>query len=74
YDLQTPGSYLNFKTDSLDLYQWTLEEIPKTRYQVQYQTEDLHNSPWGQGHFMTGFERIFLAQNMKINSIRLIKP
>lgn len=74
YQLQVPGSYLNFKTDSRDLFEWSLEEIKKTPYQVEYQTFDLHNSEWKSLNFTTGFEKIFISQGIQINMIKLRKP
>ena len=74
YDLQTPGSFLNFKTDSLDLFKWSLEEIQKTSYQIEFQTFDLHHSEFREKNFQTGFEKIFLNQGIKINFVRLKKP
>lgn len=73
HGLQRPGSYLNFKTDSRDMFEWSLEEIAKTPYKVEFQTFDLHTSEWAPKNFITGFEKIFLQQGIKINFIRLAK-
>lgn len=74
FDLQKPGSYLNFKTDSVELYDWTLEEIPKTPYKLIFQTRDLHNSEMASQNFVTQFEKLFTAQGTKTNFVRLQKP
>lgn len=74
YGLQKPGSYLNFKTDSYDLFLWSLEEIKNTPYKVEFQTFDLHNSEWAQHNFQTGFEKLFTQKGIKTNFIRLFKP
>jgi tRNA (guanine-N7-)-methyltransferase len=71
HNLQKPGSYLNFKTDSREMFEWSLEEIAKTPYKVEFQTFDLHNSEWNAHNFRTGFEKIFLAKGVQINFIRL---
>ena len=73
YELQKSGSYLNFKTDSREMFEWSLQEIQKTPYRVEFETFDLHNSDWADRNFVTGFEKIFLQQNIKINFIRLYK-
>lgn len=73
YQLQKPGSYLNFKTDSQDLYDWTLEEIPKTSYKLLFQTRDLHKSEMASENFITGFEKIFTAQGINTHFLRLKK-
>ena len=73
YNLQAPGSTLNFKTDSRELFDWSLKEIKNTPYKVEYQTFDLHNSEWQTQNFTTGFEKIFISQGVLINNIRLSK-
>jgi tRNA (guanine-N7-)-methyltransferase len=73
YKHQTPGSFLNFKTDSRGMFEWSLEEIKKTPYKVEFQTFDLHNSDWKNQNFTTGFEKIFISQGIQINFIRLSK-
>lgn len=73
YNLQAPGSFLNFKTDSREMFEWSLEEIKKTPYKVEFQTFDLHNSEWQSQNFTTGFEKIFISQGVMINFIRLSK-
>lgn len=73
YKLQVPGSFLNFKTDSREMFDWSLEEIKKTPYKVEFQTFDLHNSEWRSHNFTTGFEKIFISQGVQINFIRLSK-
>jgi tRNA (guanine-N7-)-methyltransferase len=73
FELQKPGSFLNFKTDSEALFDWTLEEIPKTKYKMIFQTRDLHNSEMASQNFITGFEKIFTAQGIKTHFLRLQK-
>lgn len=73
HGLQAPESYLNFKTDSRELFLWSLEEIKKTPYKVEFQTLDLHKSEWQSQNFTTGFEKIFITQGVEINFIRLAK-
>ena len=73
YDIQAPGSTLNFKTDSRDLFDWSLKEIKSTPYKVEFQTFDLHRSEWQVKNFTTGFEKIFITQGIQINNIRLLK-
>ncbi len=75
HSLQAPGSFLHFKTDSREMFEWSLEEIKKTPYHVEYHTFDLHQSDsvWNEQNFKTGFEKIFLSQGIQINFIRLVK-
>jgi tRNA (guanine-N7-)-methyltransferase len=73
YDLQKPGSFLEFKTDSLVYFEWALEEIKKSRYKTEFLTFDLHQSEKVSDNFITAFEKIFIKQGIKINYILLRK-
>jgi tRNA (guanine-N7-)-methyltransferase len=74
WDLQRPGSYVEFKTDSRDYFLWATEEIKKTPYQVERYTLDLHQSEWAKENFVTHFESIFIRQKTPINYLWLRKP
>lgn len=74
FKLQKPGSFIEFKTDSLVYFDWALEEIKKTDYKIEYCTYDLHQSEKAAENFITGFEAIFLKQGIKINYVLLRKP
>jgi tRNA (guanine-N7-)-methyltransferase len=73
YELQQPGAFVEFKTDSRDYFLWALEEIARTPYTLEFQTLDLHNSPMAEGNFVTTFEKIFLGEGIPINACRLRK-
>lgn len=73
FDLQKPGSKLDFKTDSLEAYKWSLENIKSCKYKLEYETFDLHQSEMSSENVVTQFERIFLRQGLKINFLRLRK-
>lgn len=74
FELQRPGSTLDFKTDSREYFLWSMEQIRTSKYQIEYETLDLHNSTMREGNFMTQFERIFTRQGVEINFVRLRKP
>lgn len=74
YDLQRPGSFLEFKTDSRSYYLWARKQIAETKYQVEFETLDLHKSERAATNFITTFEKIFIRQNVPINYILLKKP
>lgn len=74
FQLQRPGSFVEFKTDSRDYFLWALEEIKKTPYILEFHTLDLHQSPMAEGNFITTFEKIFLGEKIPINACRLRKP
>lgn len=73
HGLMRPGSYLDFKTDSLDYFEWAMERFQKSPFEITRETRDLHNSEWQKENFVTHFERIFLEQGFKINYARLIR-
>lgn len=73
HELQQVGSFIEFKTDSRDYFLWALKEIEKTSYKMEYQTLDLHQSPFKENNFITTFEKIFLKKGIPINACRLVK-
>ncbi len=75
YEMQRPGSFLEFKTDSREYFLWSLEEIKETQYKIEYQTLDLYgeNTNYKENNFQTSFEKIFVQQGIQINYIRLLK-
>lgn len=73
HKLQKPGSFINFKTDSLVYFEWAMEEIAQSPYKIIFETKDLHNSEMKDQNFETAFEKIFLREGIKINFVRLQK-
>ncbi len=73
--IQKPGSFIDFKTDSLEMFLWAMEQMNEftSKYKVEYQTLDLHNSPMATENVMTSFEKIFARQGIKINFVRLCR-
>ncbi|WP_253715830.1 tRNA (guanine(46)-N(7))-methyltransferase TrmB [Bdellovibrio bacteriovorus] len=71
--LQKPGSFINFKTDSLTYFLWAMDEIRQSPYKILFETQDLHNSEMKNENFETAFEKIFLREGIKINLVRLQK-
>jgi len=73
YELQRPGSFIDFKTDSREYHLWAMEEIQRSKYKIVYETQNLHQSEMASENFETGFEKIFLRQGIEINFVRLQK-
>ncbi len=73
FELQKPGSFVDFKTDSLEYFDWAEEMISQSRYQVIRTTRDLHQSDWTKENFITQFEKIFLNKSQPIYYSRLLK-
>lgn len=74
FEMQKSGSALNFKTDSREYFLWAMDEIRKTKYLIEFETMDLHQSLWKEKNFETAFEKIFLKKNIPINFVRLVRP
>ena len=73
YELQRPGSLLEFKTDNRDYFDWAFEKFKNSKYKILGYSYDLHHSEFADQNFVTGFEQIFLNKGLKINYILLKK-
>ena len=63
-----PGGLIEFKTDNVSLFDFSLEELLETdaRWLVLAVTRDLHSSPMNEGNIMTEYETRFSAEGNKI--------
>lgn len=57
---------VEFKTDNVGLFDFSLEEIPAAGWELVAQTRDLHHDPMGEGNIMTEYEEKFSAQGNPI--------
>jgi tRNA (guanine-N7-)-methyltransferase len=75
YEMQRPGSFLEFKTDSREYFIWALDEIKESKYKVEFQTLDLYKDGgvYLEQNYQTTFEKIFIRQKIEINFVRLVK-
>lgn len=73
-NLLRDGGRINFKTDNLPLFDFSLEEIEAMGLTPDVVTRDLHSSEWNEGNIMTEYEKNFSEQGMKINMLCLTKP
>lgn len=73
FHLQRADSLLEFKTDSLDYFEWALERFRRSPYRVEGLTFDLHHSEYAQNNFVTHFEKIFLRKGQLIHYALLRK-
>ena len=73
HQLMRPGTFVDFKTDSLDYYDWSIERFKRSPFQVTRETRDLHRSEWKEENFVTHFETIFLKQGLPIHYARLYR-
>lgn len=75
YEMQKPGSFIEFKTDSRDYFLWSQREISNSPYKVEYKTLNLYaeNNGYKENNFATTFENIFVKQGVEINYTKLVK-
>ena len=74
WDLMRPGSFVNFKTDSEDYYDWALPIFENSKFKKLRATRDLHKSEWASENFITHFESLFLEKGQPIFYCRFEKP
>jgi len=59
FSLLKPTGVLQFKTDNVALFDFTLSEIEALGLAPEVVTRDLHNSPYAEDNVMTEYERNF---------------
>ena len=74
YDLLKPNSFIEFKTDNKDLFDFSLEEIEKSKFSLIAKTYDLHNDKeLFKNNIMTEYEEKFSSKNIPICKLTLKK-
>ena len=73
-NLLREGGVLQFKTDNVGLFDFSLEEIAAIGITPDVVTRDLHASEYAEGNSVTEYEADFSAQGVKINMLRLTRP
>ncbi len=62
-----PEGLVEFKTDNIDLFRFSLEQAPLAGWQILQQTEDLHHDPeMNTGNVLTEYEEKFSAMGNPI--------
>ncbi len=62
------GGVLRFKTDNVNLFDFSLEEFAAAGLRVTNVTRDLHNSPFAEGNVMTEYEKNFSEKGFPIHA------
>ena len=63
---------LKFKTDNLELFQWSLEQFVADKWKIQELSFDLHESDLSEEYkIKTAYERKFTTQGLPINFVAL---
>lgn len=64
-----PDGNFHFKTDNRPLFDFSLEEIEKSPFELEYHTFDLHNSDMSKNNIITEYERNFSEKGFSINML-----
>ena len=62
------GGMIRFKTDNVNLFDFSLEEFAAVGLRVESVTRDLHNSPQNEGNVMTEYEKNFSEKGFPIHA------
>ena len=65
-----PGSFVEFKTDNLDYFDWTLKKLRSSSFRITRLSYDLHHSEWASENFVTHFEKLWTSKGLKTNLVR----
>lgn len=73
YNLLIPGGYFKFKTDNIKLFEYSMETVKNSKFELKYFTNDLHNSERNADNIQTEYERNFTEKGFKINYLEAYK-
>lgn len=65
----TNGGKIFFKTDNRELFDFSLEQIEESKFDLEYKTYDLHASDMKDVNIETEYERNFTEKGFKINML-----
>ncbi|MBO5212360.1 MAG: tRNA (guanosine(46)-N7)-methyltransferase TrmB [Clostridia bacterium] len=68
-DILVDGGKIFFKTDNKDLFDFSLEQIEKSKFILEYKTYDLHTSEMNDSNIETEYERNFSEKGFEINML-----
>jgi tRNA (guanine-N7-)-methyltransferase len=71
--LLAPDGDLILKTDSLSLFEFSLEEFKETKWELIEESRDLHHSPYKAQNITTEYEEKFVSRGMPIYYLK-VKP
>ncbi len=64
-----PNGALFFKTDNLQLFEFSLEQLSSCGFRLENITYDLHGSEFAANNIMTEYEKNFSEKGIKINRV-----
>ena len=63
------GGKLHFKTDNRELFDFSLEQVEISKFDLEYKTYDLHASDKNSVNIETEYERNFTEKGFSINML-----
>ncbi len=66
------GGKFCFKTDNADLFEYSVETVGASPFEITFLTRDLHASERAATNIMTEYERNFTAKGVKINCLEAV--
>jgi len=73
-EILVPGGKIEFKTDNVPLFDFSIDEANEAGWEISGLTRDLHNSEYMEGNVMTEYEERFSAKGNKICRMVLTAP
>lgn len=68
-----PGGIFHFKTDNDILFEYSLETVRESKFDLQFVTYDLHKSDRAEQNIMTEYERNFSEKGVLIKALEAVK-
>lgn len=68
-ELLSDDGKIEFKTDNIGLFEYSLEEFPKAGFEMRNVCFDLHASELAESNVQTEYEKNFSAKGFKINRL-----
>ncbi len=66
------NSYIDIKTDNLSFFEFSLDQIRQTGFEIEKFSYDLHGTDYAERDFMTEYETKFKNLGQKINFVKVI--
>ena len=73
YQIQKPNSFLEFKTDSFDYFEQSVQEFKKAGYHLKKYNTHLYKQSSAPTNKLSQFELIFVKRNIPINYSLFVK-
>ena len=73
HKLLKPGGTFRFKTDNVQLFEYSVETVDASDFELVFSTRDLHASERNETNIETEYERNFTSKGIRINYLECLK-